>query len=85
MKQILIAEIKKTVVYDTQGTTTPVRVLITSFDKDKLIKNIEHRFSIVLKKDPADDFPYFTDGGFKFSAENKNFKFEIECHPYNIV
>lgn len=34
-----------------------------------------------LIKDENDHFPYFTDGGFKYTAANSNWLYTFTCHP----
>ena len=59
--------------------------LFTSFDRSKLKEKIEEYYKIELNKNEEDEFPYFTDGGFKYSAENENWSFEVQAHFYDIV
>lgn len=39
----------------------------------------------VLIKDPEDDFPYFTDGGFKYTAKGDYWHYEFTCYPDNLI
>ena len=84
MNKILIAEVRKKAKF---GDNPKVwfRSTFVSFDRDKLKDEIEKRYKIELVKDEADDFPYFTDGGFKYSGENENWIFETEAHWYDII
>jgi hypothetical protein len=38
-----------------------------------------------LTKDPDDDFPYFTDGGFKYSAKGDYWHYTFTCYPETII
>lgn len=56
------------------------------YDRDKLEKYLLEKYKIQnLIKDIADEFPYFTDGGFRYTAENDNWQYEFVCHPYNVI
>lgn len=56
------------------------------YDRDKLRKYLLEKYKIQnLIKDIADEFPYFTDGGFRYIAENDNWQYEFVCHPYNVI
>jgi len=80
-KQMLVANIIKIFKHD----DSQVLVTYNSYDRDKLIKHIEKTYELKLMKKAEDDFPYFTDGGFKFDAENENFKFKITAIHENII
>ena len=83
MKTILIATVRKTNKFGEKRTCYANSY--PSFDRDALIKFLEDRYGITLTKDEEDNFPYFTDGGFKFKAENTDWSFDIECHPIEII
>jgi hypothetical protein len=51
----------------------------------RLIDAIEEKYDIKLVKDEADDFPWFTDGGFRFRAEDGNWTYEIDAHVHDLV
>jgi hypothetical protein len=56
------------------------------YDRSKLENHLLEYYKISkLVKDIADEFPYFTDGGFKYTAESENWIYEFLCYPYNIV
>ncbi len=56
------------------------------YDRDKLRKYLLTFYKIKnLIRDVGDEFPYFTDGGFRYTAENEYWKYEFICHPYNII
>lgn len=38
-----------------------------------------------LIKDPEDDFPYFTDGGFKYRAKGEYWHYDFTCYPDNLI
>ena len=80
--EILIAEVKKTIKL---GNDFGYRQKFVSFDRDKLKKKIEEYYKIELIKDDSNEFPYFTDGGFKYHGENDNFIFDVEAHLYDII
>ena len=82
--QIIVAEIRKHF-KDPRISTTMYRTELVSFDRDKLVKAIEEKYSTVLIKDPKDDFPYFTDGGFKYSFEDANCIYETVALIYDII
>lgn len=88
MQQILVAEITK-IERGLPNKTSPnpsrLRSECVSFDRDKLIDHIEKKYKLKLVKDDADDFPYFTDGGFKFLAQDEYWNYEIVCLPYDII
>lgn len=82
VKTILVAEVTQTDKSDIRRVRTHT---YTSFDRDKLIKHIESCFSIKLVKNESDDFPYFTDGGFKFHWEDEYEIYDIVCHSKVII
>ncbi len=84
MNKILIAEVRKKAKFG-DNPELWFRNIFVSFDRDKLKDEIEKRYKIELVKDEADDFPYFTDGGFKYSGENENWMFETEAYWYDII
>ena len=84
MNKILIAEVRKKAKFGGNPESW-FRNTFVSFDRDKLKNEIEKRYKIELVKDEANDFPYFTDGGFKYSGENENWMFETEAYWYDII
>lgn len=48
--------------------------------KEALIDFIKRKYNVELLKDPDDDFPYFTDGGFKYSAFSPEWEYSFTCH-----
>ena len=84
MNKILIAEVRKKAKFG-DNQKFEFRSTFVSFDREKLKNEIEKRYKIELVKDEADDFPYFTDGGFKYSGENENWIFETEAYLYDII
>lgn len=83
MDKILIATVRrKCKLLDDSGWTSR---LFTSFDRFKLKDAIEEHYKILLKKVKADDFPYFTDGGFKYTVETENWTYCIEAHSHEII
>jgi len=84
MNKILIAEVRKKAKFG-DNPELWFRNTFVSFDRDKLKNEIEKRYKIELVKDEADDFPYFTDGGFKYRGENENWIFETEAYWYDII
>lgn len=84
MNKILIAEVRKKAKFGA-NQNFEFRSTFVSFDRDKLKNEIEKRYKIELVKDEVDDFPYFTDGGFKYSGENENWVFEAVAHWYDII
>lgn len=83
MNRILIAEVRKKAKFG--DYETQYRNSFVSFDRDKLKNKIEEHYKVELVKDEENEFPYFTDGGFKYSGENENWLFETEAHWYDIV
>ena len=84
MNKILIAEVRKKAKFG-DNPESWFRNTFVSFDREKLKNEIEKRYKIELVKDEANDFPYFTDGGFKYSGENENWMFETEAYWYDIL
>ena len=84
MNKILIAEVRKKAKFG-DDSKFGFRSTFVSFDREELKNQIEKRYEIELVKDEADDFPYFTDGGFKYSGENENWIFEAVAHWYDII
>ena len=56
-----------------------------SYDIDKLKEKIENFYKIKLVKNDEDNFPYFTDGGFRYKCETESFIFETEAFLYDII
>lgn len=53
---------------------------------EALIKYIKEYYHVeILAKDPADDFPYFTDGGFKYTATARNWLYTFTCFPHKLL
>jgi hypothetical protein len=82
--QIIVASIYKTNKVD---PTDKCRYESTkvSYDRGRLVNAIEKQYNIKLVKDDADEFPYFSDGGFKFQTENDNWKFNVEAHVHDLI
>ena len=83
MSKILIAEVKKKAKFGNDETW--YRNSFVSFDRDKLKDKIEDFYNVDLVKDNKNEFPYFTDGGFKYSGENEYWLFETEAHWHDII
>lgn len=79
----IIAEVRKKSTFENDSKS--YRSTYVSFDREKLKEEIEKKYNIDLVKDEEDDFPYFTDGGFKYHAENENWIFEIEAHVHKMI
>jgi len=56
-----------------------------SYNINKLKLKIEEKYKIELTKDPNDEFPYFTDGGFKYQCKIGNFEFMTTAHLFDII
>ena len=82
--QIIIAEITKTFKNESISTSE-FRSTMVSFDRDKLVEAIQEKYKTVLVKNDNDEFPYFTDGGFKFSFENEDCRFEVVALMYDVI
>jgi hypothetical protein len=82
--QILIVSIKKSSKFDTNDKCKYESTKV-GYDRQRLIDAIEKQYDIKLVKDEAYDFPWFTDGGFKFHAENENWKFDIDAHVHDLI
>jgi len=91
--QIPHKEIPKTVLMVSVNKTSKIDGKIfnehchhISYSRDRLRKYLLDFYNIKnLIKDVGDEFPYFTDGGFKYTAENENWKYEFVCFPYTII
>jgi hypothetical protein len=83
--QVLVATIRKTSKFNFSGRDNQYVHNMVGYDRQRLIHDIERQYGVKLVKDEADDFPWFTDGGFKFTAENNSWKFEIDSHVYDLV
>jgi hypothetical protein len=81
MEQILIADTFKKF----EGKEWVRTSTFTSYDRDKLKTKIEEHYKVELIKDDADDFPYFTDGGFKYQCKTENFEFMTTAHFHDVV
>lgn len=81
---ILIAEVKKKYKHGIDSEFG-YRTTFTSFDKVKLKLEIEKHLGQELVKNDTDDFPYFTDGGFKYRGETEDYFFDVEAHQHRIV
>ena len=83
-KIILMVSVNKTSKID--GKIFNKNCHYIGYDRDKLRKYLLTFYKIKnLIRDVGDEFPYFTDGGFRYTAENKYWKYEFICHPYNII
>lgn len=82
MGPILVASIVKTF---TNGDPGRFESTMCSFDRDKLVAAIELKHDILLLKDEKDDFPYFTDGGFKYIWTNSLWTYNIVCFDYKVI
>jgi len=81
--QILIAEVRKQAVHGNNKTW--YKDTFVSYDRDKLKKEIEKDYKVKLVKNEADDWPYFTDGGFKYKVQNDSWIIEADAYLYRIV
>jgi len=83
-KIILMVSVNKTSKID--GKIFNKNCHYIGYDRDKLRKYLLTFYKIKnLIRDVGDEFPYFTDGGFRYTAENEYWKYEFICHPYNII
>ncbi len=82
--QVIIASIYKTNKID---LTDKCRYESTKVGKDRqrIIDDIEKQYNIKLVKNEEHDFPWFTDGGFKFHTENENWKFEVVAYTHDLI
>ena len=81
MERILIADVFKKF----EGKEWVRRTTFASYDRDRLKAKIEKHYEVELVKDEEDDFPYFTDGGFKYHCKTKNFELMTIAHLYDVV
>jgi len=81
MEQILIADTFKKF----EGKEWVRTSTFTSYSRDKLKAKIEEYYKVELIKNENDDFPYFTDGGFKYECKTENFEFMTIAHFYDVV
>lgn len=49
------------------------------YDRDSLKEAIERKYGVTLIKKDEDDFPWFTDGGFKYSFLFGLFEYEVSA------
>jgi len=61
------------------------RTEFVSDSRERLTNFIQDKYDISLDIDDRYDFPWFTDGGFKYFAENENWKFEITAHVHELI
>lgn len=83
-KNVLLVTVIKSSI---SGIVAPIRLQFISTDKNRIINFLENKYRIKLIKNEKDDFPYFTDGGFKFSVDdvNKQWHYEIDAHIHEII
>ncbi len=81
--KILIADVRKKA--KIENNETWYAHLFVSFNRDKLKAEIEKHYNIKLKKNKEDEFPYFTDGGFKYTGENRDWFFEVTAFWYETI
>ena len=53
--------------------------------KEALERYIKDKYKVDLIPNDNFNFPYFTDGGFKYLAENETWKYDFFCYPINII
>jgi hypothetical protein len=82
--QILLATVRKKTKHAIFDDTVHLSHYL-SFDRDKLKEKIEKTYKLKLEKKEEDDYPYFTDGGFYYKAENEDWTFEIYAFYHNII
>lgn len=83
MDKILKADVRKKSKLNSNGVWYTHSFM--SFDRYKLKDEIERHYGIKLIKSDSNDFPYFTDGGFKYTGEDECWFFEVESYWYNII
>lgn len=83
--KILIAIVTKKFKFAEDPFVICYRANFVSHDRDKLKSKIEEHYKATLVKDEADDFPYFSDGGFKYSWEDENFVYDTQAHYHHII
>lgn len=83
-KPVLIAHVSKRF-KDKKISDGVFKSTLAGFDRQRLVDKIKKTYNLELTHDEADDFPYFTDGGFKYRGETKDCLFEIVCYPYDLV
>lgn len=54
--------------------------------KEALIEYIKSNYRIdILIKEKSDDFPYFTDGGFKYTGKSETWEYTFVCYPHSLL
>lgn len=56
-----------------------------SFNSDALQRFVKKKYGVTLYYEKEFEFPYFTDGGFKFECEDKNWYYTFTAIPYTII
>jgi hypothetical protein len=66
------------------GSSKFLNTTFVDFDRDNLVKKIENKYLTKLVKNEEDNFPYFTDGGFRYEWRNETYTYLAEAYLYEI-
>jgi len=82
-KEILVLNIYKKSKYD----DSKYRDTQVGATREGLINYVCIHFKLdksLLVKDEREDFPYFTDGGFKYTCEDRYWEYDFICIPQKL-
>ncbi len=74
--ETLVGEVKR----KKAGSGPWLRSLFSSGSVITLKNKIEEYYQIKLVRKKEDDFPWFVDGGFKYTLEDQGWEYEVTAH-----
>lgn len=78
MKNVFIVHVDKICLFD--GQVFNGFNHLVGDNTEALISFIKEKYGTELIKDENDDFPYFTDGGFKYKLHTENWDYTFTCY-----